>query len=322
MAIEKVDKIWLDGGMVDWDAAQTHVLTHTLHYGLGAFEGIRCYRRNDGRSAVFRLDDHLERLRESCHIATLDLRFSREELHSACVELLQENHLSEAYIRPIVYLGSKSLGLGTLENPSVVAIGAYEWKNLIGPEATRKGIRAKVSSFTRSGVNSLMSKGKLCGGYINSVLAKREVLAAGYDEAILLDDNGHVAEASGENVFIVKRGVLKTPPSSSPILAGITRDSVLQIARDRGMPVEETVFPRDEMWCADEVFLTGTAAEIIPVWEIDNRRIGAGEPGPITRRLQDAFADVVRGARVSAHPEWLTFFELQAPRLRATGDVG
>jgi branched-chain amino acid aminotransferase len=308
--LKPVDKIWVDGHLVPFAQGQVPVLTHTLHYGLGAFEGIRCYRRADGSGAVFRLVEHIDRLFESCHICTIDVPFAREELVKATLETLRANKMNEAYIRPIIFLGDGELGLGSMGNPVRVVIAVYEWGAYLGEEGLRRGIRTKVSSYTRGGLNSTMSKGKICGQYVNSVLAKREAIKAGYAEAILLDDRGLVAEASGENIFLVKKGKLRTPPLSSAILAGITRDSVLQLARELGLAVEETPFARDELYIADEVFFTGTAAELTPVREIDDRKIGAGECGPVTRKLQDAFFEAVKGKagqEKPTHPHWLTF---------------
>jgi branched-chain amino acid aminotransferase len=301
------DKVWLDGRMLPFSEGQVHVLTHSLHYGLAAYEGIRCYPQPDARGAVFRLADHVDRLFQSCRIATIAIPFSREQLIAACVETLRANHLHEAYLRPLVFLGEGGgFGLGALDNPVRVAIAAFEWGTYLGEEALKRGIRAKVSSFTRSGVNSAMTKGKICGQYVNSVLAKREALKAGYAEAILLDHRGHVAEASGENLFMVRRGALYTPPLSAPILEGITRDTVLALAREANLRTEERDFTRDELYLADEVFLTGTAAEITPVREIDDRPIGAGVTGPTTQRLQAAYFDVVHGRRSPPQTGWLT----------------
>jgi branched-chain amino acid aminotransferase len=308
--LKPVDKIWLDGSLVNFSQAQVHILTHTLHYGVGAFEGIRAYKRPDGKGAIFRLDDHVRRLFESCHICSMDVPYTREQIAAACVETMRANKMSEAYLRPLVFLGDGELGLGSMGNPVRVAIAVYEWGAYLGEEGLRRGIRAKVSSFTRGALNSTMSKGKICGQYVNSVLAKREAIKGGYSEAILLDGNGLVAEASGENIFLVRRGKLKTPPLSSAILEGITRDTVIALAREAGLVVEETTFARDEMYLADEVFFTGTAAELTPVREIDDRQIGPGECGPITRKLQDLFFEAVKGKpgkEKPSHPEWLTF---------------
>jgi branched-chain amino acid aminotransferase len=308
--LKPVDKVWVDGQLVPFANAQVHVLTHTLHYGLGAFEGIRAYKRPDGSGAIFRLVEHIDRLFESCQICTIEIPFTREQLVTACVETMRANKLVEAYLRPIVFLGDGELGLGSLGNPVRTVICVYEWGAYLGEEGLRKGIRAKVSSFTRGGLNSTMTKGKICGQYVNSVLAKREAIKAGYSEAILLDDRGLVAEASGENIFLIKKGRIKTPPLSSAILAGITRDTVITLAREHGFTVDEVAFTRDELYNADEVFFTGTAAELTPVREIDDRRIGAGECGPVTRKLQDAYFECVKGRagqEKATHPGWLTF---------------
>jgi branched-chain amino acid aminotransferase len=309
--MKPVDKLWMDGKLVPFAEGSTHVLTHTLHYGLGAFEGIRCYKRPDGRGAVFRLVEHIDRLFESCHICSIDVPYTRKQLIDACTETLRGNKMAEAYLRPIVFIGSGGgFGLGSLDNPTRVAIVAYEWGAYLGEDGLRDGIRAKVSSFTRGGLNSTMSKGKICGQYVNSVLAKREAMKAGYAEAILLDAHGHVAEASGENLFMVRRGVLKTAPVSSAILEGITRDTIITIAREMGIRVEETAFSRDELYISDEVFLSGTAAEITPVREIDDRPIGTGKRGTITDKLQTAFFDLVKGkpgTETTAHADWLTY---------------
>jgi branched-chain amino acid aminotransferase len=304
--LKKVDTIWIDGKLVPWDDANEHVLAHTLHYGLGAFEGIRAYKRADGRTAIFRLAEHVDRLWSSCHICTIDVPFSKDEVKGACAEVLRANRLEAAYLRPLVYLGYGAMGLGSLEPPVRTVVAAYEWGAYLGEEGLKRGIRAMVSTYKRSAVDSAMTKGKICGQYVNSILAKREALRHGFDEAIMLDRTGHVAEATGENVFIVRKGALQTAPTSSSILAGITRDTVMRIAHDLGVEVIERVFTRDEMWIADEVFMCGTAAELTPVREVDNRRIGTGEPGPVTRRVQKVFFEVVKGAE-TRYPEWLTY---------------
>jgi branched-chain amino acid aminotransferase len=302
--LQKVETIWVDGRLVPWEAATDHVLAHTLHYGLGAFEGIRAYARPDGGAAVFRLEDHVERLFDSCHAATIDIPFSRAEIIEACRTVVRANRLRAAYIRPLVYLGYGAMGLGSTESPVRVVVAAYDWGAYLS-DAQARGVRAIVSSWRRAGVDAVLSKAKLCGNYVTSVLAKRDAQRLGVDEAILLDGNGLVAEGTGQNVFMVKRGVLTTPPLGCAVLAGFTRDSVLRLARDLGVEAEEALLTRDELWCADEVFLCGTATEIVPVVEIDGRRIGGGEPGPTTRRLTEAFFDTVSGPR-SRHPEWLT----------------
>jgi branched-chain amino acid aminotransferase len=299
------EKIWLDGRMVPWDEARVHVLTHTLHYGLGVFEGIRCYRTDDGRSAVFRLPEHVRRLFESAHINLMSMPFSRETVTQAVLDALRENGLSEGYIRPLAFIGDGVMGLNPADNPVRVAVIAWAWGKYLGEEGMERGIRCRVSSFTRHHVNAKMQKGKTCGDYVNSILAKREALLDGYDEAILLDATGLVAEASGENLFVVRDGEIKTPPLAN-VLEGITRASVMEIARDKGMTVSEAPVTRDELYVADEVFLTGTAAEVTPVREIDHRQVGPGRRGPITKVLQDAFFDVAAG-RNRKYDRWLTY---------------
>jgi len=302
--VTKTEKIWMDGKLVPWDEARVHVLTHTLHYGLGVFEGIRCYHTAEG-PAIFRLDEHVKRLFKSAHIFLMDIPFSEDEIKKAIIATVKSNNLHECYIRPIVYIGYGAMGLYPEDNPINVAIAVWPWGAYLGEEGIEKGIRVKVSSFIRSHVNSNMSFGKVCGYYVNSLLAKREAITSGYDEAILLDTEGYVSEGSGENVFIVRGNVLKTTPLTS-ILEGITRDSILKIAKDRGLQTEEKRFTRDEIYIADEAFLTGTAAEVTPIRELDGRRIGEGEPGGITRQLQSNFFDIVKG-RKPQYKSWLTF---------------
>jgi branched-chain amino acid aminotransferase len=299
------DKIWLDGQMVDWDDANVHILTHTLHYGLGVFEGIRCYRTDDGRSAVFRLAEHIRRLFESAHINWLRIPYSQEEIIGSVLDCLRANRLAEGYIRPLVFVGEGAMGLNPADNPIRVAVIVWPWGKYLGEEGMERGIRAKVSTFTRHFVNAKMTKGKTCGDYVNSILAKREALFDGYDEAIMLDTQGLVSEASGENLFTVRDGVIRTPPLQT-VLEGITRASVSEIARGKGMPVVETAITRDELYVADEVFLTGTAAEVTPIREIDHRRIGEGKRGPVAKALQEAFFDVV-GGRDKKREGWLTY---------------
>lgn len=305
--IEPVEKIWLDGRLVDWADAQVHVLTHTLHYGLGAFEGIRAYQREDGRSHIFRLQEHIRRLFDSARIATMEIPYTEEAIAEACKETLRANGQSTAYLRPLAFLGDGAMGLYALSNPVRVTIATWNWGAYLGEDGLRDGIRAKISSWTRNHPNSLMPKGKICGHYVNSILAKREVMAAGYDEAIMLDHEGYISEASGENLFVVKDGVVRTPPLGSSILGGITRDSLLRLFRDQGIPVEFARFSRDELYLADEVFLCGTAAEITPVREIDNRRIGNGRRGEITSWIQETFFGIVRG-NDERYPEWLAYY--------------
>ncbi len=299
-------KIWFNGEFVSWNEANVHVLTHTLHYGLAVFEGIRAYKCDSSRSAIFRLPEHIDRLYASAHIAQIKIPFTKEETHDAILDLLVINDLEEAYIRPIAYIGGGKIGLHPGDNPIHLAIAAYPWGTYLGEGALSKGITAKVSSFTRMGVNSFMTKAKITGNYANSVKAKLEATSMGFDEAILLDNEGYVAEGTGENVFIVRNDILKTPPLTS-ILEGITRDTVIKIARDEGIQIEAERFTRDEMYIADEAFFTGTAAEITPIREVDKRMIGKGKPGPITERLQSRFFDIVEG-RDSKFIDWLEFF--------------
>jgi len=299
----KADKIWMDGKLVPWDQAQVHVLTHSLHYGLGVFEGIRCYKGEKG-SAIFRLKEHIARLFASAHIMRMKLPYAPEQLETAVVETVRANRLEACYIRPIAFIGAGEMGLYVKENPIQVAIAAWSWGTYLGDEGLRNGIRVKVSSYARHHVNISLTRAKVTGYYVNSQLAKQEAKEAGYEEAILLDTEGYVAEGPGENVFIVRKGVLKTTPLTS-VLDGITRDSVLQLAREAAIPVEETRFTRDDLYLADEAFFTGTAAELTPIREVDGRTIGAGKPGPITQRLQERFFSIVRGAD-PAHRAWLT----------------
>ncbi len=303
--MEKAKKIWMDGSLVDWDSARVHVLTHTLHYGLGVFEGIRCYKCEDKRSSVFRLKDHIARLFASAHIALIDIPHTPEELESAVAETLKANGLDEGYIRPLVYLGDGSMGLLPRDNPVKVAIAAWAWGAYLGEDGLKNGIRVKVSSFIRHHVNSSMTKAKITGSYVNSILAKKEVSGLGFDEALLLDTEGYVSEGSGENIFIVKDGVSKTTPLTS-VLAGITRDSVIRIARDKGIEVKEQRFTRDELYVADEAFFTGTAAEITPIREVDSRSVGQGKPGPVTLDIQKTFFDAVKG-RLKDYEDWLWY---------------
>ncbi len=299
------EKIWLDGSFVDWDAAKVHVLTHTLHYGLGVFEGIRCYATSDGRSAVFRLTEHVRRLFESAHINLLEIPFAKQQIRDAILETLRANHLDEGYVRPLVFVGDGEMGLNPAANAIRVCIIAWPWGKYLGEEGMENGIRAKVSSFSRHFPNAKMTRGKTCGDYVNSILAKREALLDGYDEAIMLDTQGFVAEASGENIFAVRDGALLTPPAAT-VLEGITRASVIEIARDKGIRVEEIALTRDDLYVADEVFLTGTAAEVTPIRELDRRSIGEGRRGPVTKTLQTAFFDIVSG-RDAKYERWLSY---------------
>ncbi|MFQ5513534.1 MAG: branched-chain amino acid transaminase [Myxococcota bacterium] len=305
MAVEKTGRVWMDGELIRWEDARVPILTHTLHYGLGVFEGIRCYATDDGRSAIFRLRDHLERLQGSARILELELPYSLPELEQAVLATFRASGLRDGYIRPLVFLGDGAMGLLPADNPVRVAIMVWPWGTYLGEENLERGIRAKVSSYIRQQPNASMTKSKTCGDYVNSILAKREVTRFGYDEAVLLDAHGMVAEGSGENIFIVRRGILKTPPLQS-VLEGITRDSVITIARDKGIEVVEQSFTRDEFYLADEAFFSGTAAEVTPIRELDDRQIGAGTRGPITRTLQATFFDAAH-ARSSKYQDWLTY---------------
>ncbi|NJD56544.1 MAG: branched-chain amino acid transaminase [Nitrospirae bacterium] len=301
--IQKSDKIWMDGKLVGWDKAQVHILTHTLHYGLGMFEGIRCYSTAKG-SAIFRLDEHVDRLFASAHIFNIEIPYSRQEIRQAIITTVRANKLRECYIRPLVYIGYGAMGLYPKGNPINVAIAAWPWGAYLGDEGLEKGIKIKVSSFTRHHVNSSMARAKVCGHYVNSQIAKKEAIACGYDEALLLDPEGYVSEGSGENIFIVRNGRIKTTPLTT-ILEGITRDSIITIARDHKIPIAEERFTRDEIYIADEAFFTGTAAEVTPIREIDGRKIGIGSRGKITKKLQAVFFDTVKGKN-KKYESWLT----------------
>jgi branched-chain amino acid aminotransferase len=299
------EEIWLDGKFVKWSDANVHILTHTLHYGLGVFEGIRCSSGSDGRSAVFRLPEHIRRLFDSAKINLMKVPYSQTELEEATLESLRRNHLAEGYIRPLVFIGDGAMGLHPGDNAVRVAVIAWEWGKYLGDEGVARGIRAKISTFARHHVNAKMTNGKTCGDYVNSILAKREALLDGFDEAIMLDTQGLVSECTGENIFIVRDGMVKTPPLYS-VLDGITRASMIEVARDRGFDVVETQITRDDLYVADEIFLTGTAAEVTPIREIDHREIGSGGRGPITEELQTAFFDVVTGAD-ARYDRWRSF---------------
>jgi branched-chain amino acid aminotransferase len=303
--VEKLQKIWVDGELVAWDDAHVHILTHSLHYGLGAFEGIRAYKRANGKSYIFRLRDHIDRLFDTCKMVLTPPKYSREEIMKACSDTLKANNLEEGYLRPMVFVGDGAMGIYAPNNANRTTIIAWKWGAYLGDEALKSGIRVKISSFARHHINVGLAKAKMMGQYTNSILAKREAKFGGYDEAILLDPAGYVSEGSGENIFIVKKGVLITPDLSSSILEGITRDTVITLAREMGLEVKEGRITRDQLWLADECFFTGTAAELTPVREVDNRPIGEGKVGPITKKLQDKFFAVVRGADDS-HKEWLT----------------
>lgn len=293
----------MDGKFVPWDNAKVHVLTHTLHYGLGVFEGIRCYETRKG-PAIFRLDEHVKRLFDSAHIFMMEIPFTEKEIKSAIIETVRVNGLKECYIRPLVYIGYGVMGVYPKGNPINVAIAVWPWGAYLGDDGLENGIRIKVSSFTRHHVNVDMTRGKVAGYYVNSQLAKTEAIMCGYDEALLLDTEGYVSECSGENIFMVRNGKIKTTPLTS-ILEGITRDSLIQIARDLKITVEEERFTRDELYIADEAFLTGTAAEVTPLKEVDGRVIGTGRRGKTTKKLQSLFFDIVKGNN-KKYENWLT----------------
>jgi len=295
----------MDGALVPWHEANVHVLTHTLHYGYGVFEGIRCYSTENGKSAIFRLPEHVQRLFNSAKILGIDVPFSPEEITQAIIEVVKVNKLEECYIRPLVFLGDNKMGLNPEGVNVRVAIAAWPWGAYLGDDGLNQGIRVRTSSFTRHHVNISMTKAKACGYYINSIFAKVEAVRDGYDEAILLDPNGYVSEGSGENIFILYRGTLLTPPLSSGCLDGITRDAVFGICNELNIPLKEETLTRDMLYLADEIFLTGTAAEITPIREVDNRTIGTGTKGDTTDRIQKTFFDIVAGKN-SKFKHWLT----------------
>lgn len=295
--------IWFDGKMVDWRSANIHVLTHSLHYGMGVFEGLRAYNTVHG-TAIFRLSEHTRRFFNSAKIFQMEIPFSQETMIDAQRAVVRENKLESCYIRPIAWVGSEKLGVSKLGNRIHVAVAAWPWGAYLGEDGLAKGIRVKTSSYTRHHVNVSMVRAKASGYYINSILANAEVTAHGYDEALLLDTEGYVSEGAGENVFMVRDEVLYTPDLAS-CLDGITRNAVITMAQDIGIPVKEKRITRDEMYCADELFFTGTAAEVTPIRELDDRCIGAGSRGPITERLQHMFFDAVNG-RAEAYAHWLT----------------
>jgi branched-chain amino acid aminotransferase len=303
MNVEPTDLIWMNGEFVAWEDANVHVLTHGLHYGTGVFEGVRCYDTVLG-PAVFRNAEHVERLRRSAELFYMELPFSDEELREATLELVARNGLRSCYIRPLVYRGYGSMGLNPLDAPVDVTIACWEWATYLGDEGMRNGVRAMTSSWRRISPDSLIPHAKASGQYLNNVLAKVESVKAGYEEAILLDDHGHVCEGTGENIYIVRDGEIATPGQHNSILEGITRRSVMQIATDLGYKVVERNVARAEMYLADEVFMSGTAAELVPVREVDNHKVGTGKPGEITRVLQAAFDDAIHG-RTERYREWL-----------------
>jgi len=295
--------IWLDGAFVPWREAKVHVLTHTLHYGMGVFEGVRAYETDQG-TAIFRLHEHTDRLFRSAHILGMAMPYDKDTLNEVQRQVVRENGLESAYLRPMCFFGSEGMGLHASNLSTHVMVAAWEWGAYLGDEAMEKGIRIRTSSFTRHHVNITLCKAKANGNYMNSMLALQEAVSCGYDEALLLDPEGYVAEGSGENIFIVRNGTLYTPDLTSA-LEGVTRDAIVVLADELGIPLIEKRLTRDEVYVADEAFFTGTAAEVTPIRELDNRRIGAGRRGPVTEKLQSAFFDVVHG-RSNAHADWLT----------------
>jgi branched-chain amino acid aminotransferase len=301
--VKQADLIWMNGDFVPWDEAKVHVLTHGLHYGTGVFEGVRCYDTEIG-PAVFRHQDHIDRLYKSSELYYMPVPFEREQIRQATLELIARNGMRSCYIRPLVYRGYGTMGLFPLDAPIDVAIAAWEWGAYLGDDGKKNGIRAKVSSWKRISPESLIPQAKASGQYLNSILAKIESHKAGYEEAILLDEHNHVCEGTGENIYIVRDGRIITPPLTASILDGINRRSIIQIATDLGFEVVERDIARAELYLADEVFLTGTAAELTPVREIDDHAVGTGRPGEVTRAVQDAFEDALHG-RSERYREWL-----------------
>ena len=297
-------KIWFNGDLVEWRSATTHVLTHTLHYGMGVFEGVRAYETPDG-PAIFRLQDHTKRLFNSAKIVGMQLPFTEEQINRAHIDVVKANNLASCYFRPMAYYGSDKLGVAPKQDDVQVILAAWAWGAYLGEEGMRKGIRVRVSSFTRHHPNVTMIKAKANGNYMNSIMAKTDATREGYDEAILLDAQGYVAEGSGENIFTVRDGVLYTP-ALDVALDGITRRSVIAIASEMGLKVVEKRLTRDELYVADEVFFTGTAAEVTPIREIDGRQIGIGERGPITAEIQQRYFDIVQGKNPK-YRDWLTY---------------
>jgi len=296
--------IWFNGKLVDWRDANIHVLTHSLHYGMAVFEGVRAYKTDKG-TAIFRLDEHTKRWFNSAKIFQMEMPYTKDEMFKAQIEVVRANKLESCYLRPIAWIGSEKLGISAKGNKILVSIAAWEWGAYLGEDGLNKGIRVKTSSYSRHHVNVSLVRAKASGYYINSILANQEVTAHGYDEALLLDTDGYVSEGSGENVFIVRDGVLYTPDLAS-CLAGITRDAIMQIAKDLNIEVREKRITRDEMYCADEAFFTGTAAEVTPIRELDDRTIGHGGRGPVTEKIQNVFFDIVKGKN-DKYASWLTY---------------
>ena len=300
----EAEKIWMDGKLVNWNDATVHVLTHALHYGSGVFEGIHAYKTEQG-TAVFRLKDHVDRLFNSAKILRMDIPYNKEEITKAIKETIKVNKLDSCYIRPLVYRGFKKLGLNPFTCPVQVMVAAWEWGAYLGEEALAKGIKAIISSWQRSHINSTSAKAKICGNYINSIFANMEAVESGVEEAILLDSNGYVAEGPGENIFWVKDGIVFTPPLTS-VLEGITRKTVIKIASDMNFKIKEEFIARDVLYLADEAFFAGSAAELTPIREIDHYSIGSGSRGPISKQLQEKLFDVFKG-KEKQYNDWLDF---------------
>ncbi len=306
--VQKAESIWFDGKLVPWDEANVHVLTHTLHYGCGVFEGIRAYKLTGGGSAVFRLKEHVHRHFMSARIMELAIPFSEQEICDAIIETLTANKLEEGYIRPLSFIGEGVMGVHPGKNPIQTIIATWPWGAYLGDEALDKGIRVKTSTFTRHHVNVMMTKAKVVGNYVNSILAKREAVADGYDEALMLDTQGYVSEATGENIFIVRGGVIKTTPLTS-VLDGLTRNSLISLAADLGYTVVEQQFTRDELYSADEAFFCGTAAEVTPIREVDRRQIGEGKAGPVAKNIQKEYFKIVKGENPK-YDAWLDKYQI------------
>ncbi len=304
MASWKTPYVWMDGGLKPFEEANINLLTHTLHYGLGIFEGTRAYAQTSGGSAIFRLDDHLRRLKGSALAINIQLPDSFDAIRQGSHDLVEANGIATCYLRHIAWIGDGVMGLNPKDNPIRFAILSWPWGAYLGKDGLEHGVRCKVSSYVRPFPNSTMTKAKVTGNYVNSILAKREVVGMGYDEAIMLDTNGYLAECSGENLFVVCDNILRTPALTS-VLAGITRDTVTQIAHDLGYEVQQTIMTRDEMFFADEVFMTGTAAEVTPVREVDDRPIGTGTAGPVTKQIQQVYFAAIRG-ELPQYADWLS----------------
>jgi branched-chain amino acid aminotransferase len=300
----KAEKIWMDGKFINWDDAKIHILSHVIHYGSGVFEGIRCYKSKRG-SVIFRLKDHVRRLYDSAKIFRCLPSISKEDLEKAIIETVRVNKLEQAYIRPLIYRGYGELGLNPLKSPVQVMVAAWDWGKYLGDEALEKGISVKIASWNRMAPNTFPSMAKICGNYVNAILIKIDALEDGYDEGIALDSYGYISEGSGENVFMVRDNVIFTPPTSSSILPGITRHTIFVLARELGIQIKQHVLPRESLYIADEVFMTGTAAEITPVVKVDNIIINEGKRGPITKKLQDAFFAIINGD-IEDKYNWLT----------------